>query len=328
VAAAVLDLQDRDMLDDLQRQHRVVFGQDEQGLLYAVTDRARIAMNWEQSDHVRELMGQPDAMPTLDVARRMASWLEREHGIRETVTLGLEQSISAQDDGQAFLQTLGKNDLELRRDHGERLYVIDGKTRIQLDNIVTTEQQAESLHLLAEQYREIPVFDSALDRQERFEQRMEDIQAARLQRLIARDVDNVREFVAESATDIADHAGQALEMVTDIAGSFIGGFARLSENAMEFFSDFFTGGSAPATRPPVQRVALQPTRESSDAKSIPGQARRQSLETPSLDPHTEAIRRVAPQALSPEKEANIQRLLASQARARQRDNERDDGRER
>src|SRR5262249_5713077 len=287
----------------------------EKGLLHAVTDRARVAMNREQSGHVRELIGQPDGMPTLDDARRMAHWLEREHGIRETVTQGLEQSISAQDDGQAFFQALGKNHLELRRDHGERLYVIDGKTRIQLDNIVTTEQQAESLHLIAEQYREIPVFDSALDRQERFEQRMEDIEAARLQRLIARDVENAIEFVAEPVTrvvEIADHAAQAMEMVTGIAGSFIRGFARIAESGLEFLSDFFTGGSAPARPLGPQRAAPPPTREPSAANSLREQARRLHPDTPSIDPQTETIRRTLPQALSPEKEANIRRLLESQ----------------
>src|SRR5262249_55377123 len=159
--------------------------------------------------------------------------------------------------------------------------------RLPFDPVVPTDEPAATLPLLAEQYREIPVFLSALDRQECFEQRIEDIQAARLQRLIARDVENAREFVAEPVTRVADHAGQAVGMAAGIAGSFIGGFARLSENAMEFFSDFFTGGSAPATRPPVQREAMpSPVREKTAIERAREYVRSVQPDVPRLDPQT------------------------------------------
>src|SRR5262249_5190003 len=117
VAYGVMDLQDLDQLTALQQQYRVVFGQDDKGLLFAMTDRARVAMSREHSDRVRDLWGRRDAMPTLDEARRMARWLEQEHGIRQAVTQGIDQSVSAQDQGQAFLETLGKHHLELQRDY-------------------------------------------------------------------------------------------------------------------------------------------------------------------------------------------------------------------
>jgi hypothetical protein len=119
----------------------------------------------------------------------------------------------------------------------------------------------------------------------------------------------------------ADTAGRA----AGAAGNVFGGIVRVTAPLLGALADFVTG--IPSA-PPVPHREEPPAPEPNRAETMQEQARRQSLETPSIDPQTEAIRRVSPQALSPEKEANIQRLLESQARARQRDNERDDGRER
>jgi hypothetical protein len=334
VADAVLEMKDIDMLTDMQRQYRVVFSQDEKGLLHAVTDRASIAMNREQSRHVRELMGQPEAMPTLQGARHMAYWLEQEHGIRETVTQGLEQSISAQDGGQAFLETLGKNYLELHRDYGERLYVSDGKRRLQLDNIVTTEQQAKTLDLIAEQDLEIQLFRSTLDRQEGFEQRILEIETARLERMITRDVNKALDLVAAPvmfAIDMIDPVGEAAGMVASVAGRFIAGFARLTDNAMDFFTDFFTGGSVPATRIPVQqREALPPAaKDKTPIERAREHIRSLTPDIPALDPQTEAVHGTFSQHYDPDLARHIEELKRSRG-SRSRDDEsgRDRGMER
>ncbi len=296
----------------------LAFGQRD-GAVYIVTAKHEFALEADQGRKFLDLitaahraLDEPGFMagelPSIEDARRAVFRESHEERFADAARAAYEHSREAGDGGIAFASEVFRAGYTLERDYGDRLYVCDGRRRMNVAEIAP--DWTETLAALQEErvWLGFEKFASAEDRAGVWEQRRADHEQRQAESTLHRIIHAPDHGIARAADATETLMSGVTGAVADIGESA----ARLFTRYMAGLADFFTGGGTPQHEAPPP-----PPRAERPEPSVSDQARHELHNMP--DHYAAMERDLFRDAGDPDLTRRAQDIARRQAEARERD---------